>query len=51
MIGVTVYYKNILPHIPIIFEDDMEGREEYDEAQTITRVDAFMESLGIEKMA
>ncbi len=34
----------------MIFEGNMENRREFDEAQTITRFDAFMEGLGIEKL-
>jgi len=32
------------------FEDNMEDEREFEEAQTITRIDAFMESLGFDKL-
>jgi benzoyl-CoA reductase subunit B len=34
----------------MIFEGNMGDEREFDEAQTITRIDAFMESLSFEKL-
>lgn len=34
----------------MIFEGNMGDEREFDEAQTMTRIDAFMESLGFEKL-
>ena len=34
----------------MIFEGNMGDEREFDEAQTLTRMDAFMESLGFEKL-
>ncbi|MFQ6109211.1 MAG: 2-hydroxyacyl-CoA dehydratase, partial [Candidatus Aminicenantales bacterium] len=34
----------------MIFEGNMGDEREFDEAQTLTRIDAFMESLGFEKL-
>lgn len=34
----------------MIFEGNMGDEREFDEAQTVTRIDAFMESLGLEKL-
>lgn len=34
----------------MVFEGNMGDEREFDEAQTLTRIDAFMESLGFEKL-
>jgi benzoyl-CoA reductase subunit B len=34
----------------MIFEGNVGDEREFDKAQTMTRIDAFMESLGIEKL-
>ena len=34
----------------MVFEGNMGDEREFDEAQTITRIDAFMESLSFEKI-